>query len=67
MGFGTPALSREDWMLSESQRLLKGPITRVNRGLEGGRGYLLKGRRSAWTGQAASYEYERVRSVPLPN
>ena len=54
-------------MFSENQRLLKGPMARANRGLEGERGYLLKRRRSARTGQAASFEYDNVRSVPLPS
>ena len=68
LGLATPALSREDWIFSENQRLLKGPRVRANKGLVGGRGYLSKRRRTrAWTGQAASFEYDSVRSVPLPN
>src|SRR5437667_9565593 len=63
---GTPALRSEDCMFSENQRLLNGPMTRANRGLEGECGYLLKRRRNARTGQAASSEYDSVRSIPLP-
>ena len=54
-------------MFLENQRLLKRPMARANRGLEGERGYLLKRRRIARTGQVASFEYDSVRSIPLPN
>ena len=52
-------------MFSENQRLLKEPMARTNRGLKGEREYLLKRRRSARTEQAASFEYDNVRSVSL--
>ena len=54
-------------MFSENQRLLKGPMTRANRGLEGECEYLLKRRCIAWIEQAASFEYDNVRFIPLPN
>ena len=54
-------------MFSENHCLLKGPMTRANKGLVGERGYLLKRRRKACTGQAASFENDNVRSIPLPN